>query len=139
MILSVTFVPACVALLFRGPVREKKNPIIIFSRSLYQPILNIALKLRWLVISVAVALVGVTGLGALQLGSEFIPNLDEGDIAMHALRIPGTSLSQAVAMQEALESRISEFPEVSHVFAKLGTAEVATDPMPPNVADTFVM
>ena len=139
MILSVTFVPACVALLFRGPVREKKNPIIIFSRSLYQPILNIALKLRWLVISVAVALVGVTGLSALQLGSEFIPNLDEGDIAMHALRIPGTSLTQSVSLQEELENQIKKMPEVERVFTKIGTAEVATDAVPPSVADNFII
>ena len=139
MILSITFVPACVALLFRGPVREKKNPIIIFSRSLYKPILNMALKLRWLVISAAVALVGISGLGALQLGSEFIPNLDEGDIAMHALRIPGTSLSQAVSLQEELENQIKKMPEVERVFTKIGTAEVATDAVPPSVADNFII
>jgi cobalt-zinc-cadmium resistance protein CzcA len=73
------------------------------------------------------------------MGSEFIPNLDEGDIALHALRIPGTSLSQAISMQTALEARIREFPEVERVVAKIGTAEVATDPMPPSVADTFVL
>ena len=73
------------------------------------------------------------------MGAEFVPSLDEGDIALHALRIPGTSLSQAVEMQTVLEARLREFAEVSHVFTKIGTAEVATDPMPPNVADTFVI
>ncbi|MGH6755157.1 MAG: efflux RND transporter permease subunit, partial [Bradyrhizobium sp.] len=87
----------------------------------------------------AVALVGLAGAFASRMGSEFIPNLDEGDIALHALRIPGTSLSQAVAMQKALETRIREFPEVERVVAKIGTAEIATDPMPPSVADTFVL
>jgi cobalt-zinc-cadmium resistance protein CzcA len=72
------------------------------------------------------------------MGSKFIPNLDEGDIALHALRIPGTSLSQAIAMQTQLEARIREFPEVERVVSKIGTAEVATDPMPPSVADTFI-
>ena len=79
------------------------------------------------------------GLLATRLGTEFIPNLDEGDIALHALRIPGTSLDQAVKMQSTLEARIKQFPEVERVFGKLGTAEVATDPMPPSVADTFLM
>ena len=85
------------------------------------------------------ALVAFSGLLATRLGTEFIPNLDEGDIALHALRIPGTSLTQAVAMQATLEARIKQFPEVERVFGKLGTAEVATDPMPPSVADTFMM
>ena len=80
--------------------------------------------------------VAIIGLG---FGAEFIPSLDEGDIAMHAMRIPGTSLSQALAMQRAIEERVKAFPEVDKIFAKIGTAEVATDPMPPSVADTFVM
>ncbi len=84
-------------------------------------------------------LVGVAGVAASRMGGEFIPSLDEGDIAMHAMRIPGTSLSQSVQMQEALEKAILEFPEVKEVAAKIGTAEVATDPMPPNVADNFIM
>jgi len=84
-------------------------------------------------------LVVLSGVLATRLGSEFVPSLDEGDIALHALRIPGTSLSQAIEMQVQLEQRIKSFAEVDTVFAKLGTAEVATDPMPPNVADNFVM
>ncbi len=139
LVLSVTFVPACVALLFRKPVHEKKNPIISISRRLYQPILQYTLKLRWLIISSAVVLIGVTGLGAIQLGAEFIPNLDEGDIAMHALRIPGTSLTQALSLQEQLENKIKNMPEVERVFTKIGTGEVATDPMPPSVADNFII
>ncbi|TID56523.1 efflux RND transporter permease subunit, partial [Legionella pneumophila] len=92
-----------------------------------------------LVISAAVVLVVVSLLVAFRLGGEFIPSLDEGDIAMHAMRIPGTSLTQAITMQHLVEERVSQFPEVKRVFAKLGTAEVATDPMPPNVADTFII
>ncbi|MBC7667914.1 MAG: CusA/CzcA family heavy metal efflux RND transporter, partial [Gemmatimonadaceae bacterium] len=87
----------------------------------------------------AIVLVLIAGLAATRMGSEFIPSLDEGDIALHALRIPGTSLTQAVKMQTALEARIKQFPEVDKVVAKMGTAEVATDPMPPSVADTFVL
>lgn len=81
----------------------------------------------------------LAGFGASRMGSEFIPNLDEGDIALHALRIPGTSLTQAIGMQTTLEARIKRFPEVERIVSKMGTAEVATDPMPPSVADTFVM
>jgi cobalt-zinc-cadmium resistance protein CzcA len=74
-----------------------------------------------------------------RLGSEFIPSLDEGDVALHALRIPGTSLTQAIEMQYALEKEIKKIPEVETIFAKVGTAEIATDPVPPNVADNFVI
>src|SRR5690606_30638192 len=84
-------------------------------------------------------LVALGGLLASRMGAEFIPSLDEGDIALHALRIPGTSLRQAIGMQVLLEQRIDEFPEVERVFGKLGTAEVANDPMPPSVADTFLI
>lgn len=139
MILSVTFVPASVALLFKKPIKEKKNLIMHFARVAYKPILLSALKLRWLVLIIAAGLVGISGYYASHLGSEFIPNLDEGDIAMHALRIPGTSLSQAIELQEQLETHIKKLPEVERVFTKIGTAEIATDPMPPNVADNFII
>ncbi|MBK79861.1 MAG: CusA/CzcA family heavy metal efflux RND transporter [Gammaproteobacteria bacterium] len=139
MILSVTFVPAGVALLFRGSVGHKENVIVRQARALYQPILLAAIRFRWLVLVAAVVLVAVCGVLAMRLGSEFVPNLDEGDIALHALRIPGTSLSQAVALQEKLEQEIREVPEVERVFAKIGTAEVATDPVPPSVADNFII
>jgi len=139
MVLSVTFVPAGVALLFRKPIEEKENVIMRGARSFYQPVLNVALKFRWLVVGTAVALVIVSSWAATRLGAEFIPNLDEGDIAMHALRIPGTSLSQAVQSQEQLELEIRKMPEVERVFAKIGTAEVATDAVPPSVADNFII
>ena len=139
MMLSVTFVPASVALLFSKPVYEKRNRFLDGARNLYRPALVAVLRFRWLAISAAVALVIITGLSANRLGSEFIPNLDEGDIVMHALRIPGTSLKQAVELQQQLEVRIKEMPEVEHVFTKIGSAEVATDPVPPSVADNFII
>lgn len=139
MFLSVTFVPAAIALLFRKPFKERENPIIRMTRSIYQPLLVTALKLRWLVVTGAGVLVIVCGYLATQMGSEFIPNLDEGDIAMHALRIPGTSLEQAIRLQEQLEVEIKRLPEVERVFAKIGTAEVATDAVPPSVADNFII
>ncbi|WP_300427047.1 efflux RND transporter permease subunit, partial [uncultured Thalassolituus sp.] len=139
ILLSVTFVPAAVALLFRGPVQEKHNPVVSGLSRVYQPLLRGVLKVRQWVVLIAVVLVTLSVWQATRLGSEFAPNLDEGDIAMHALRIPGTSLSQAIALQETLEARIKELPEVERVFAKIGTADVATDAVPPSVADNFII
>ena len=139
LILSLTFVPAAVALLIRGKVEEKESTVMRGAAFAYRPALDAAIRFPAVPVIAAVLLAGIAGFGATRLGSEFIPNLDEGDIALHALRIPGTSLTQAVEMQEQLERRLKEFPEVERVFAKLGTAEIATDPMPPSVADTFVM
>ncbi|ESQ83035.1 cation transporter [Asticcacaulis sp. AC466] len=139
LVLSLTFVPAMVAMFITGKVQEKESWFMRGARRVYEPALKAALAMRVVVIGLAVALMVISGFLATRLGAEFIPNLDEGDVALHALRIPGTSLTQAVKMQSALEARLKEFPEVDRVFAKLGTAEVATDPMPPSVADTFVM
>jgi len=139
LILSLTVVPASVALFVRGRVSEKENRVMQGLHRIYTPALYFVMQHRWPVVVTAIALVILASVQATRLGTEFVPSLDEGDIALHALRIPGTSLSQAVEMQTALEARLREFPEVSHVFTKIGTAEVATDPMPPNVADTFVI
>ncbi len=139
MLLSITFVPAAIALMFKGPIVEKDNIIIKSAQSVYKPVLSFVLKARWLVVVSAFSLVVLAGVMGSKLGSEFIPNLDEGDIAMHALRIPGTSLSQSVEMQKILEAKIKEMPEVALVFTKIGTPDVATDPMPPSVADNFIM
>lgn len=139
MILSITFVPAAVAIFMRGKVAERPNPVMRGAGWLYRPVLRFALQFRYLVIAAAVAIAALSIIGATRMGSEFIPSLDEGDIALHALRIPGTGLKQAVAMQEELEAVVSSLPEVEMVFSKIGTPDVATDPMPPSVADTFVM
>jgi cobalt-zinc-cadmium resistance protein CzcA len=138
-ITSMTLVPAAVALLVTGSVAEKENLFMRGAARLYAPVLEQAIHLRLVVVGLAALLVVVSGVAASRMGGEFIPSLDEGDIAMHAMRIPGTSLSQSVQMQEALEKALLEFPEVKEVVAKIGTAEVATDPMPPNVADNFIM
>ncbi|MDO8273482.1 MAG: CusA/CzcA family heavy metal efflux RND transporter [Gammaproteobacteria bacterium] len=139
MLLSITFIPACVAMLFSKPVVEKHNPVMSAARTLYRPALQLSLRLRWVVLVLAVALVGFCASLATRMGTEFIPNLDEGDIAMHALRIPGTSLEQAIVLQLQLEEEVRKMPEVERVFSKIGSAEVATDPMPPSVADTFII
>ncbi|PZO09119.1 MAG: CusA/CzcA family heavy metal efflux RND transporter [Alphaproteobacteria bacterium] len=139
LLLSLTFVPAAVAMFVTGKVQEKDSFVMRWARVGYQPALDFALRARGLMIGAAIVLVLISGFIASRMGSEFVPNLDEGDIAMHALRIPGTSLSQAIEMQTALEARIAKFPEVERVVAKIGTAEVATDPVPPSVADTFIL
>ncbi|WP_168707967.1 CusA/CzcA family heavy metal efflux RND transporter [Sphingopyxis sp. PAMC25046] len=139
LILSLTFVPAAIALFVTGKVEEKESRLMNLARKIYAPALDKAIRLRAAVISVTIGLVVVAGLAASRMGSEFVPSLDEGDIALHALRMPGTSLSQAIQMQTALEARIKQFPEVARVVAKIGTAEIATDPMPPSVADTFII
>ena len=139
MILSLTFVPAGVALLFRKPVAEKENLVMRGASRAYRPLLEAALRLRWVTLTAAVLLVIGSALLATRMGSEFLPNLDEGDIAMHALRIPGTSLSQAVSMQQQLEEAVKTVREVERVFAKIGTADVATEAAPPSVADNFII
>lgn len=139
MILSITFVPAAIAFLFKKPLTEKESKTFNALQNGYQWLLIKTIKVRWLVILLAGALVVLSGWYATKLGSEFVPNLDEGDIAMHALRIPGTSLSQSIEFQQILESKIKELPEVQRVFAKIGTADVATDAVPPSVADNFII
>ena len=139
MILSLTFVPAAIAVFLNGKVEEKENRLVAWVRRRYEPILAWALRRRMAVMAGAAALVVLSGLLATRLGSEFIPNLDEGDIVIQPIRIPGTSLTQAIGMQESLERTLAGFPEVKRVFSKLGTAEVASDPMPPSTGDTFVI
>ncbi|MFZ5717947.1 MAG: efflux RND transporter permease subunit [Pseudomonadota bacterium] len=139
LLLSLTFVPAAVALFVTGRVKETDSPAMRGARRAYRPALDVALRRPVAFVAGALALVVLAGLGASRMGSEFVPSLDEGDIALHALRIPGTGLEQAIGMQAVLEARIRQFPEVERVFGKIGTAEVATDPMPPSVADTFIM
>lgn len=140
MLLSVTAVPAAIALFVKTPrVHQPGNAVATTLARLYAPLLDIALRVRRaVVLSAALLVLGCTLLAA-RLGSEFLPSLDEGDIAMHALRIPGTSLTQAVEMQALLEETVRQQPEVSHILAKIGTADIATDPMPPSVADNYIL
>jgi len=139
MILSVTFIPAAVAIFITGKVSEHENIAVRGAKAAYLPILRVLMKARLTVVAASVAVLAIALAAATRLGSEFMPSLDEGDIALHALRIPGTSLTQAIAMQSVLEARLKAFPEVDKVVGKIGTAEIATDPMPPSVADTYVM
>jgi cobalt-zinc-cadmium resistance protein CzcA len=139
MILSLTFVPAAIALALGGKVEEKENRLMAWMRCGYEPLLDFSLRRGALIGLAAVVLLGASALVATRLGSEFVPSLDEGDVALQAMRIPGTSLTQSIGMQRVLETRLAKMPEVERVFSKIGTSEVASDPMPPSVADTFVM
>ncbi len=139
MIISVTFIPAAIALFVTGRVEEKENFVMRWAKKIYTPVLDWTLINKAVVLTLAVTTVVLSGLLVTRMGSEFVPSLDEGDIALHALRIPGTSLSQAITMQQELEKTIKTFPQVERIYAKLGTAEIATDPMPPSVADTFII
>lgn len=139
MVISLTLVPAAIAVFLTGKISDKEGLVMHNAKRCYHGLLLLAFKFRWLVLGSSTALVVMCAWWVTALGTEFIPQLDEGDIALHAMRIPGTSLEQAVEMQAALEQRIMSFPEVDKVFARIGTAEIATDPMPPNVADNFVI
>lgn len=139
LVLSLTFVPAAVALFLRGRIEEKENAIVRGARRAYAAILDGALKFRMPILAGAVIFVGICGWIGSRMGSEFIPNLDEGDLSVQALRIPGTSLTQSLEMQFQLERGLKQMPEVKTYFSRVGTAEVATDPMPPNISDGYVM
>ena len=140
MILSMTFVPAAVALFIGKKVSEKENFLMGWARRAYEPALQRVMNAKPLVITVAVVAVLLSGLLATRMGSEFVPSLNEGDFSIQTLRIPGTSLTQSVAMQQQLESTLKEkHPEIERIFARTGTAEIASDPMPPNISDAYVM
>ncbi len=140
MVLSITFVPAAVATFITGKVHEKENIVIRGAKTVYEPMLRWSVANPLPIVLVAVVLVVISMFSVTKMGSEFVPNLDEGDIAVQALRAPGTSLTESVRMQSFMEKMlVRDFPEVDTVIARIGTAEVATDAMPPNIADTYVL
>ncbi|MDR6576430.1 MULTISPECIES: CusA/CzcA family heavy metal efflux RND transporter [Pseudomonas] len=140
MILSVTFVPAAIALFVTGKVKEEENLVMRSARRAYAPVLDWVMAHRPLVFGLAVLTIVASGVVASRMGSEFIPSLSEGDFAQQALRVPGTSLTQSVQMQQQLEKTLmAQVPEIERVFARTGTAEIASDPMPPNISDSYVM
>jgi cobalt-zinc-cadmium resistance protein CzcA len=140
MVLSITFVPAAVALFIGERVGEKDVAVMRWAERGYRVLLDGTLRNAPVVLTGAVVLVSFCAALATRLGSEFVPNLNEGDFAIQALRVPGTSLSQSVEMQQRLEARLkARFPEIERVFARTGTAEIASDPMPPNISDGYIM
>ena len=140
MILSVTFIPAAVALFIGHRVSETENFLVVQAKRWYGPLLDRVMTAKAVVLTAAAVAVVLCGLIATRMGSEFVPSLNEGDFAIQALRIPGTSLSQSVAMQQRLEATLkAKFPEIDRVFARTGTAEIASDPLPPNISDGYIM
>ena len=140
MILSVTFIPAAVALFIGRKVAESENFLMQTAKRFYSPVLHWAMRSKPVVLTLATAAVILSGLLTTRLGSEFIPSLNEGDFSLAAIRIPGTSLTQAIAMQQQIESTLKqEFPEIERIFTRIGTAEVATDAQGPNISDGYIM
>ncbi len=140
IVLSVTFVPAAVATFVTGRVQEKENIFMVVARRWYNPIYDYVMSIKPVVLSVATVVIILSGLLMLRMGSEFVPNLNEGDLAFQTIRAPGVSLSQAVEMQQHIESTLKKkFPEIDRVFTRIGTAEIATDPMPPSLSDGYIM
>ncbi|MCL4146793.1 UNVERIFIED_CONTAM: hypothetical protein GTU68_030256, partial [Idotea baltica] len=139
LILSFTLIPALIALFLTGEVKEDEGKFITSVKSFYEKALNWSLARSKAVIAGASSFLVVVGLLSMLLGSEFVPSLDEQDLAVQSLRIPATSVSQSVKMQKEIEKAILEIPEIKNVFSRIGTAEVATDPMPPGIADGYLM
>ncbi|AIJ47018.1 MULTISPECIES: efflux RND transporter permease subunit [Comamonas] len=140
MLLSITFIPAAIALFMGNKVAEKENRLMVWARRVYAPALHRVMRAPAVVLTAAGVAVVLSLLLATRLGSEFAPNLNEGDFAIQALRIPGTSLTQSLEMQMQIEKTLKkEFPEIDRVFARTGTAEIASDPMPPNISDGYIM
>ncbi len=138
-LLSLTFFPAMLAIFVSGHGEESENDVIRALKTRYEPILRWAMASPVKVMGIGVGAFLLAAVIYMNLGQEFVPTLDEKNIAMQANRIPSTSLAQAQAMQLDIEKTLQTFPQVSYVFSKTGTAEVATDPMPPNLTDTFIM
>ena len=138
-VLSLTFVPALISIVITGKVTEEDNFIIRAFKAAYRPVLAAAVRAPVAFVVGALLLLVGAGILSTRLGTEFIPQLDEKSIALNATRIPSTSLTQSQAMQLKVEQAVSKFPQVAYVFSKTGTAEVASDPMPPNSSDTFVI
>ncbi|WP_415909093.1 efflux RND transporter permease subunit [Oleiharenicola sp. Vm1] len=139
LLLALTLMPVLCAYLLRGRIAEHDNVAIRAAKAAYRPVLALALRLRWLFVGGAVALAALAVVVFTRLGAEFVPQLDEGSFAAHMIRTTSIGLDAAVAMQEQTERVLREkFPQITHTFSRIGTAEVATDPMGVNVADTYI-
>jgi cobalt-zinc-cadmium resistance protein CzcA len=137
--LALTLMPVLCAQFLSGRLSERESWLVRATKALYAPLLHGALRARWLVIAGALLLVGGAGWQFTRLGAEFIPQLDEGAIALQMIRGNSVGLEASIDLQRRSERLIREkFPEVRHLFARLGTAEIAMDPMGPNTSDTYV-
>jgi cobalt-zinc-cadmium resistance protein CzcA len=139
LVLALTLMPALCSWFLRGNISEKDNWVVRGAKALYTPLLAWALRMRWVVVAAALALFAVSGWIFTKLGAEFIPQLDEGSMSIQMIRGNSVALGDSVELQRASEKLLMEkFPEVSHIFSRIGTAEIATDPMGPNVSDTYL-
>ncbi|EFF85399.1 cation efflux system protein CzcA [Acinetobacter sp. SH024] len=140
IILSVTFVPAAVALFVTGEVKEKESRWMMMLKKGYAGLLDKAYAFRYVVVTAAVSILILTGAIATRVGSEFAPQLSEGDFALQLMRAPSTGIEESLRIQETVEKQLLKaFPEIKAIFARTGTAEVATDVMPPNISDGVVL
>ena len=138
-VLSLTYIPAVIALGIGKNVTEKESKLFHSAQKFYAPILDRAIAEPKKYVRGAIILFAASMALFFVLGSEFIPTLDEKDIAMHAMKIPSTGIDQSTTLQRKIETVVSGFKEVKLVFSKTGTADVGSDPMPPNLSDTFIM
>ena len=138
-VLSLTFVPAMVAIVISGRVRETENAFVRGLKSLYRPALRVTWRMPVAIVLIAIGLFVSAALLFTRLGQEFTPSLDEKNIVMEVKRIPSTSLSQSQIMQLANERLLSKFPQVEFVFSRTGTPDLAADPMPPSASDTYII
>lgn len=140
IILSISFVPAAVALFVKGDIKETESRWMLWLKERYQRVLDCAYQYKAVVLTFALCLLVLTGLLATRIGSEFAPQLSEGDFAVQQLRSPSTGLEESLRIQENTEKLLlKKFPEIHAIFARTGTAEVATDVMPPNISDGYIM
>ena len=140
IILSITFVPAAVALWVKGDIQEKESRWMLWLKAKYQQTLDISYQYKAVVLTFALCVLVITGFISTKLGSEFAPQLSEGDFAIQQLRSPSTGLEESLRIQKNTEKLLlKSFPEIKAVFARTGTAEVATDVMPPNISDGYIM
>jgi cobalt-zinc-cadmium resistance protein CzcA len=138
LLLSLTYIPAAMTFLLRGHVAETESIVIRFAKKLYRPALAMMMGHRRPALLAAVALVAVSGAVFLFLGSEFIPRLDEGSLAVQTQQLPSVSLSQSIRTVTEVEKALKTFPEVTKVVSKTGRAEVATDPMSVDFSDLYI-
>jgi cobalt-zinc-cadmium resistance protein CzcA len=140
MALALTLMPALCSYLLGGNIQEKDSFLVTWAKIAYTPILRFALRFRWVVTGAAVALFLLAVVVFNRLGAEFVPQLDEGSFATHMIRTTSIGIDASIEMQKRGEKLLIEkFPEVDYTFSRLGTAEIASDPMGVNVADTYIM